>query len=110
MFSDSNNDENKQIIINRSTKKRIKTGRTEDVMKKLPLSFHEQGAPCNCSWLNCFENINKNNRKNNIQYFNSMGSISEQNLYLSGLINVNSVHRRRSRKLEDETNFHTAIE
>lgn len=38
-----------------------------------------------------------------------MGSVSEQNLYLSGLINVNDVLRRRSRKLEaDETNFHTA--
>ena len=109
MVSDSENDENyNNSIINKSTKKRKKTGRTEDVMKKLRLSSHEQGAPCNCSRFKCFENLNESNRRNIIKYFNSLGSISEQNLYLSGLINVYNVQRRRSRKLEDEASFHTA--
>lgn len=57
----------------------------------------------------CFEIINETNRGNIIRYFNSLKSVSEQNLYLSGLMNVNDVQRRRSRKLEaDETSFHTA--
>lgn len=108
MYFDSENDENNHNFTNKSTKKRKKTGRTEDVMKKLRLSSHEQGAPCNCSRFKCFEVINANNRRNIIQYFNSLGSVNEQNLYLSGLINVYDVQRRRSRKIGDETNFHTA--
>lgn len=108
MFSDSDNDENNQRIINNSTKKRKTTGRTEDVMKKLRLSSHEQGAPCNCSRFKCFEIIDENNRRNIIKYFNSLGSVSEQNLYLSGLINVHNVQRRRSRKLDDVSNVHAA--
>lgn len=108
MFSDSDKDETDNNVINRLTKKRKKTGRTEDVMKKLRLSSHELGAPCNCLRFKCFEVINENNRKNIIQYFNSLSSVSEQNLYLSGLINVYNVQRRRSRKLEDDASFHTA--
>lgn len=48
MVSELDSDESYSSIINKSTKKRKKIGRTQDVMKKLRLSSHEQGAPCNC--------------------------------------------------------------
>lgn len=89
-----------------SAKKRPKTGRVQDVMKKIRLSTHEQGDPCFCQRLKCFEIVDEENRKSIINNFNSMTSNDEQNSYLSGLISIIQIKRRRSRKPEECASYH----
>lgn len=87
-------------------KKRQKTGRMQDVMKKLKLSSHEKGGPCNCKRLKCFETINDLERSAILFDFNQMSGHNEQNSYLCGFISVMPVRRRRSRKPETEAQYH----
>lgn len=91
-----------------STKKRKKTGRMVEVMKKLRLQSHEEGPPCNCKRLKCFETVTSIERKEVLTYFNSLGSNDEQNLYLVGLMAVVPVQRRRPRQAENNAKFHDA--
>lgn len=95
-------------ISTQQTKKRKKTGRIQDVMKRLRLSTHELGPPCNCTRFKCFEQLSEVNLQEILRYFNSFGSVYEQNLYLCGLITVHNVQRRRNRNDESEANFHQA--
>ncbi|XP_072383777.1 uncharacterized protein [Diabrotica undecimpunctata] len=94
----------KNIVL--SSKKRQKTGRLQDVMKKLRLSSHEMGPPCHCKRLKCFDVLNDLERNSILSDFNNMTSIDEQNSYLCGLISVVPVQRRRSRLPERTASYH----
>lgn len=88
-------------------KKRKKTGRMSEVMKKLRLQTHEEGNPCECKRLKCYEKVTPEDRKYIIQNFNSLETHDAQNLYLCGLIIIVPVQRHRSRNPEI-ANFHQA--
>lgn len=81
-----------------NTKKRKVHGRITDVMKKIRLQSHELGKDCQCKRLKCFSETTAEERQLNILNFNQLQSVDEQNSFLSGLISVVPVNRRRSRK------------
>lgn len=87
-----------------STKKRKVTGRISDVRKKILSSTHELGEDCKCSRLKCFRNTTDEERRCIILNYNNM-TVNEQNSYLAGLINVNSISQRRPRHPESEAKF-----
>ena len=89
-----------------SSKKRKKTGRVQDVMKKLRLTTNETGLDCKCKRLKCFQEVSENERVVIIRNFNGMNSKDEQDSYLCSLISVNSIAKRRNRKVEEEAMFH----
>ena len=68
-------------------KKRKNTGRVSEVMKKLRLQTHEEGNPCQCKRLKCYENTTPEERKHILYY---------------------SCARHRSRKPEN-ANFHQGL-
>lgn len=65
-------------IVHVCQKKRPKTGRVQDVMNKIRLSAHEQGDPCQCQRLKCFEVIGDEERRNILLTFNNMTSNDQQ--------------------------------
>lgn len=89
-------------------KKRTITGRMSDVMKKMRLQTHEEGKACTCKRLKCYENTTTQERSTVLQNFNALSTHNAQNLYLCGLINIIPVQRHRSRKPEQDANFHEA--
>ncbi|CAH2093434.1 unnamed protein product [Euphydryas editha] len=104
-MSDSN-EENNNSFVNK-TKKRKKTGRMREVMKKMRVATHEPGNDCRCKRLKCFDRISSKQRVKLLKDFNSMKGTDDQNLYLCGLMNVCSIKRRRSRKIDEmDANFH----
>lgn len=90
-----------------NSKKREKTGRMADVMKKLRAISHEPGENCNCKRFRCFEIVGEADRKHILKKFNELGDHNAQSKYLSGLITVLPVRRRRSRKnaIESKVKF-----
>lgn len=83
-------------------KKRESYGRLTDVTKRLRAQTFEIGEDCHCK-KECFARVNLNERLTLIGAFNKLGSESDepwnaQSLYLSRLITINSVKRRRPRK------------
>ncbi|CAG4955320.1 unnamed protein product [Parnassius apollo] len=103
----SNSDEEINNTFVHNTKKRKKTGRLREVMKKLRVSTHEPGDDCRCKRLKCFDRISSEQSAKFLKDFNSMNYTDEQNIYLCGLMNVYSIKRRRSRKTEEmDANFH----
>lgn len=91
-----------------ATKKRKLYGRMSDVNKKIRHQSHETGLNCNCKRYKCFGVVNEEQRTRILKYFNLLPSRDDQNLYLSGLISVLEIQRRRPRKDEDEAKLHTA--
>lgn len=59
------------------SKKRKKTGRLSEVGKKIKLSTHESGKPCNCSRYKCFINSTEKDRTEILNKFNAMTSHDE---------------------------------
>lgn len=82
-------------VSTKSAKKRKRTGRMKDVMKKLRLSTHETGPDSKCSRLECFTVVTECERKRLISEFNDLTTYDEQNSALSGLISVLPVRQRR---------------
>lgn len=91
-----------------NVKKRKRTGKMTDVMKKLRASSHESGQDCKCTRFKCFKTISPDERQRIISHFNQLGDYNAQSKYLSGLITLVPVQRRRNRKDEAEANFHTS--
>ncbi|KAK9680904.1 hypothetical protein QE152_g38738 [Popillia japonica] len=87
------------------TKKRTKTGRMQEVMKKMKLSSHEAGESCHCKRLKCFENITESERKQLLSTFNAMSDNNEENAYLCSLISLMVIQRRRNRNPEEEAAY-----
>lgn len=85
-----------------STKKRRKFGRVREAEKKLRNSTHETGDDCHCQKLKCFENVIEVERCKLITTFNNLTDRNEQNSYLSGLISIKPVARRRPKKALEE--------
>lgn len=97
-----------EVNMNQSTKKRKLYGRMSDVNKKIRLQSHETGPNCYCKRYKCFEKVNEEQRARILKYFNLLPSKDEQDLYLSGLISVLEIQRRRPRNEESVANLHTA--
>lgn len=91
-----------------NVKKRKKAGKMSDVMKKLRATTHEVGDDCKCFRFKCFEVVSSEERQRIITNFNQLGEYNAQNQYLSGLITVVPVQRRRNRKDESEASFHSS--
>lgn len=96
------------ITEQQTSKKRIKTGRERDVLKKLRATTHELGPDCNCKRYRCFENISVEERTRIIREFNNLGNYNDQSKYLCGLITVLPVMRRRSRLGDDNAQYNLA--
>ncbi|KAJ4425418.1 hypothetical protein ANN_28033 [Periplaneta americana] len=87
------------------SKERQKHGRVSDAPKKMRNQTHETGKNCVCSRLKCFEKISKSERQTNIKHFNGLSNRDSQNSHLSGLMKVNFIKLRRSRKDQDESDL-----
>lgn len=94
-------------VENTGTKKRKVSGRMVDVRKKLNLMTHVLGENCECR-LKCFEVVPDSVKKSILQQFNLMGSKDEQDSYLSGMISVLPVARRRNRKPAEQARTNSA--
>jgi len=92
----------------RTSKKRLKTGRERDVMKKLRAITYELGPDYKCKRYRCFENISDEEKKRVIREFNNLGNYNDQSKYLCGLITVLPVMRRRSRLSDDDAQYNLA--
>ena len=55
----------------------------------------ETGPDCGCK-LECFQNVNADDRKLIIDRFNNLGNYNLQNVYLRGLIMAKSIQRARA--------------
>lgn len=94
-------------VENIGTKKRKVSGRMVDVRKKLNLMTHVLGQNCECR-LKCFEVVPDSVKKSILWQFNLMESKDEQDSYLSGMISVLPVARRRNRKPAEEARTNSA--
>lgn len=90
----------------RTSRKRPKHGRLSEVSKTINLQSRELGDSCKCK-LKCFERISENDRAEVIKHVNSLKSHDEVNLYLTGLVNILPVQRRRVND-ELQANFRDA--
>lgn len=97
-FTEESLAEDEEYKTSKLTKKRKKTGRVRDVMKRLRLASHETGEDCLCKRFECFLKVSHSERTRIISEFNRMISRDEQNSYLAGLITVLPIAHRRPRK------------
>lgn len=95
-------------LSSRETKKRKRTGRGRDVMKILRATTHELGPDCFCKRFKCFTVVPEPERYRIIREFNELGNTDAQNSYISGLISVLPVIRRRPRKNAEESRLNNA--
>lgn len=79
-----------------NVKKKQKSGRLTDVMKKMRTASHEIGDDCNCVRYKCYQTVPLAERLRIISQFNEMVDYDTQNKYLSGLISVLPVAQRRN--------------
>lgn len=86
--------------------KKVCKGRMRDVMKTINLQSHECGENCHCKRLKCFETITDTERRKLLNTLNNLKSVNEQNTYLSSMISVKNVKRRRPRKEGTEVRGH----
>lgn len=89
-----------------NAKKRRKHGRLSDVKKRMMVQTHETGEDCGCTRLKCFESVNETDRCAIIKQFNALPDRDAQRMYVSGLIEVKLVQRRRPRKSHSEALLH----
>lgn len=101
--NDSESDDPGRNIL--KTKKRPITGRISDVSRKMKVKGYTTGENCKCKRFACFDIISLEERNQLISKFNEYNSFNDQNSYLSGLISVVPVQRRRNRKAENEARF-----
>lgn len=107
MLSDCSDTDNEQASSEYSNvKKRKRMGKMSEVMKKLRATTHETGCDCKCSRFKCFQIISPEEQQRIISSFNQLGNYDAQTQYLSGLVTVIPVQRRRNRKDECEASFH----
>lgn len=90
-------------------KKRQVNGRAKQAAKKRRIEDHTPGPQCGCNRLKCFENVSAAEREHLIMDFvTNYASKDDQDSYLSTLITVLDVTRRRSRMDDDsEANYHS---
>lgn len=71
-MSDSEGEEGSHVNL-QSAKKRKKTGKMSDVMKKLRATTHEVSDDCKCSRYKCFQVVSLEDRQRIIKNFNGLG-------------------------------------
>lgn len=74
------------------------------VLKKLRVQSHEIGEDCQCK-LQCFQKFTERERLENIKQFNLLEDWNQQSSYLSSLMLITPIMRRRSRKQAEEAQF-----
>lgn len=99
------------IIESNNPKKRQSYGRMKDVTKRLRAQSFELGEKCLCKRFKCFDVIKEEEQKRIINNFNEIGATSKepwnaQASYLSGLMTVLPVARRRSRAVDKDPKYH----
>lgn len=87
MLSDSES-EMTNCHITDKPKKRQKTFRSNDVVKKLRIASLSTGEDCKCQRFKCFQEVPEFARRQIIKNFNGISSHNEQSLYLSGFISL----------------------
>ena len=89
-------------------KKRKSLGSKKDKAKKARLSNHTIGNNCQCTFLQCFEKTNLEERAAliKLQKTNAYPSKDEQDLFLSSLITTKKVLKRRPTRRKGEAQFH----
>ncbi|KAF2888359.1 hypothetical protein ILUMI_17814 [Ignelater luminosus] len=87
-------------------KKRKRLGKMSDIINRLNIQSHVAGEDCKYARLKCFQNIPETARNRIIQNFNLMASVTEQNMYLCGLISLKLVKQQRHRKPKEEASFY----
>ncbi|XP_066449658.1 uncharacterized protein [Eleutherodactylus coqui] len=79
-------------------KRRQIHGHKTELAKKRRLQSHATGSDCKCQRYRCFTSINEDQRATLLQTFNGFPTKDHQDSYLSDLIELCSVKRRRPRK------------
>lgn len=97
IMSDSTGDEGEKPTVNQLTKKRKVHGRMSSVCRQLRAMSHTLGSDCKCSMFQCFKNITPHERDEIIKQFNLLGNWNDQSSYLTSLISVTLIARRRPR-------------
>ena len=97
-------DENSCPEITPKPRKRPVLGNRKLFNKQKRLSGHVTGPNCNCSRFKCFENVDSTERQRIIDHFNSLPTKDEQDCYISSLITINPIKRKKSSN--DKENSH----
>lgn len=92
-MADSTGDEGENPTTKQLTKKRKVTGRMSDVCRQLRAMAHF--VTVQFVTVQCFKNITPNVRDELIKSFNWLGNWNDQSSYLTSLISVTLVARRR---------------
>ena len=87
-------------------KKRPQIGRKRELDKQERLTSHKAGENCGCKRLKCFESTTEEERSTLLAKFNQLASKNEQDSFLSTLICVTNVKRRRPRVDEADAALH----
>lgn len=94
----SSDDENFKPSTSHLTKKRKRLGRLTDASKKLRAQSFTLGDDCKCKMFQCFEKVTKEERETLIKNFNFIENWNEQSSYLTSLISICLIAKRRPRK------------
>lgn len=92
--------------VTENPKKRQKLGRKWEQERDKRLSSHVCGPPCKCKRLQCFEKTSAEERGSLLTHFNSLKTKDHQDSFLSTMVRVQPVKRRRPRKDEAEASLH----
>ncbi|KAF2890073.1 hypothetical protein ILUMI_16100 [Ignelater luminosus] len=104
--TDNAEESRKEFAQANTGKKRKRLGKMSDVINRLNIQSHVVGEDCKYARLKCFQNIPETARNRIIQNFKLMASVTEQNMYLCGLISLRPVKQQRHRKPKEEASFH----
>lgn len=83
-------------------------GRLSDVNKKLRLQIREMEKDCKRVRFQCFKGILESKKKSIIKNFSMLKMWNDKSSYLTGLVSVVPVMRRRSRQEKADANFRTS--
>lgn len=107
-MGDEVSDDGATVSVSESvSKKKRKHGSMFEASKKLRNSTYETGVNCHCTRYKCFDNVTLEDRNLLIRHFNKLEDRNSQNAYLSALVSVNTVKRRRPRQAEQDATLNT---
>ena len=92
--------------VTETPRKRKLCGRKRDDEKKMRLSNHTMGNPCNCKRLKCFDVIDMDKRQAHLDRFNAMKTKNEQDVFIASCISLVKIQRRRPRQDENNAFLH----
>ena len=95
-MSESSGDENEKPLGN-EPKKRKSRGRMSSVFKQLRAMSHVLGSDCKYSTFQSFKIIQPHEREQLTKEFNLLGNWNDESSYLTSLVSITLVARRRPR-------------